>query len=101
MLQIIDYILKNKEWMFSGIGVFALTGVIWLLRRFFCSHPNHLSLSNPPLQRGAANVVSSVVPGNWQGIVPPESRHKFVTKTSDSIPLGLQSFSFEYGPQGH
>ena len=24
-----------------------------------------------------------------------------MTETSDSIPLGLQSFSFEYGPQGH
>jgi len=58
MRQIIDYILKNKEWIFSGIGVL-------------------------------------------QGIVPPQSRYKFVTETSDSIPLGLQSFSFEYGPQGH
>jgi len=24
-----------------------------------------------------------------------------MTETRDSIPLGLQSFSFEYGPQGH
>jgi len=101
MRQIIDDILKNKEWIFSGIGVLALTGVIWLLRRFLFSHRPSQQPQQSAAPGGAASDVPNVVPDNWQGIVPPQSRYDFVTETSDSIPLGLQSFSFEYGPQGH
>ncbi|MGH9959777.1 MAG: SPFH domain-containing protein [Pyrinomonadaceae bacterium] len=121
MQLIIDYILKNKEWIFSGIGVFVLTGLIWFLRRLFFSNSPHIDgesgsqlrreFAITPLsphqsttsrgQGGGSNGVTNVVPDNWQGIVPPQSRYEFVTETTDSIPLGLQSFSFEYGPQGH
>lgn len=38
MQPIIDYILKNKEWIFSGIGIFALSGMIWFLRRLLFSN---------------------------------------------------------------
>lgn len=35
MLKIIEYITENKEWIFSGIGVFFLTGLFILLRKAF------------------------------------------------------------------
>jgi hypothetical protein len=35
MKEIIDYILNNKEWIFSGIGVVLLVAFIKLIRRFF------------------------------------------------------------------
>lgn len=121
MQFIIDYILKNKEWIFSGVGVFVLTGTVWLFRRLFVSNvadtngasgassrrESRRSGSEPHeskgsrVQAGSADVASNVVPDNWQGIVPPQSRYAFVQETSDSIPLGLQTFAFEYGPQGH
>ena len=83
MSAIIDYIMKNKEWIFSGIGVLALTGVIWFLRRFLFSNSFHID-------RGSGSRL----------------RHELRSNSSEpqkstSIPLGLQSFSFEYGPQGH
>jgi hypothetical protein len=33
MQPIIDYILKNKEWIFSGVGIFALSGMYLVFRR--------------------------------------------------------------------
>jgi hypothetical protein len=41
------------------------------------------------------------VPAHWQGILPDESKYEVVTKSTASIPLGIQTFSFEYGPGGH
>lgn len=38
MQPITDYILTNKEWIFSGIGIFALSGMIWFLRRLLFSN---------------------------------------------------------------
>ena len=42
--MLMDYILKNKEWIFSGIGVFVVSGVVWLCR--------HLLLSRLPTADG-------------------------------------------------
>lgn len=33
MPNLIDFIASNKEWLFSGVGVFVLSGVVFLLRR--------------------------------------------------------------------
>jgi cell filamentation protein len=33
MQSVIDYIVKNKEWIFSGIGVFSLSALMWLAHR--------------------------------------------------------------------
>lgn len=35
MKEITEYILNNKEWIFSGIGVILLVAFIKLIRRFF------------------------------------------------------------------
>lgn len=104
MQPIINYILDNREWIFSGVGIFALSGALWFVRR--------LRFHNSTRTKGAfagqskesasgSNGAPDVVPKHWQGIVPSQSKYRFVTETSHSIPLGLQSFSFEYGPQGH
>lgn len=113
--------MPNKEWIFSGVGVFVLTGAVWLFRRLFISNiadtnrgsgiPSRLELlrndSEPHqskssrVQAGSADDALNVVPDHWQGIIPPQSRYVFAQETSDSIPLGLQFFSFEYGPHGH
>lgn len=34
-MRIADFVSRNKEWIFSGIGVFGLGGVAWILRRMF------------------------------------------------------------------
>jgi len=33
----IDWIIENKEWLFSGIGVFTLSGIFVLIRYVFFS----------------------------------------------------------------
>jgi hypothetical protein len=37
----VDWFWKTKEWVFSGIGVFVLGGVVWMVRRL-------LARSTPP-----------------------------------------------------
>ncbi|MCH8041430.1 MAG: hypothetical protein IH977_13970 [Nitrospinae bacterium] len=104
MQPIIDFILDNKQWIFSGVGLFALSGALWFVRHliFPNSPQNNEELAGQSKQRGSrSNGAPNILPKDWQGIVPPQSRYRVVTETSDSIPLGLQSFSFEYGPQGH
>lgn len=121
MHPMIDWILKNREWIFSGVGVFLMTGAVWLLRRLFVSkflradggpgtasrpglpgnESQRYQFSRSRVQGGSAARTPDVVPANWQGILPAQSRYAFAEETSDSIPLGLQSFSFEYGPHGH
>lgn len=74
--------------------------MLWFFRRLlFSNSPRTDGESGSQLRE--SNSVPNVVPENWQGIIPPQSRYEFFTEYTDSIPLGLQSFSFEYSPQGH
>jgi hypothetical protein len=34
--NIINWIIENKEWFFSGIGVTVLLGIITFFRKIFC-----------------------------------------------------------------
>ena len=34
--KVINWIIENKEWVFSGIGVTVLLGVITFFRKIFC-----------------------------------------------------------------
>lgn len=79
MQHIFDYILKNKEWIFSGIGIFALYPIFFFGRFLFFRRSSRTE--------------------NDIGGEPSTHRQKPVK--SYSIPLGLQSFSFEYGTHGH
>ena len=104
MQPMIDYIINNKDWIFSGIGIFALSGLIWLIRHLmFQNSPRNdgESASKSKERRDELTGAPNVVPEHWQRILPPQSRYKFKGEHRDSIPLGLQSFSLEYGPQGH
>lgn len=117
MQPLIGYVLKNKEWLFSGVGVFALSGMLVLFRMIFSQRtpqphnvlpgilregerqdPSESPSSNRATKRDAA---PEGVPKEWQTIIPRQSKYKFVSERRNSIPLGLQSFSFEYGPEGH
>lgn len=117
MQPLIEYILKNKEWLFSGVGVFALSAMLVLLRWMFSQRapqphnvpPGILSEGerhdpSEPLHSNQATKQDGApegVPKEWQTIIPRQSKYKFVSERRNSVPLGLQSFSFEYGPEGH
>ena len=47
----IEYILSNKEWIFSGIGVFLLTLLISFLRKKKAAKRNYAKI------KGSGNVV--------------------------------------------
>ncbi len=105
MRQIVDYILENKQWLFSGVGVFVLSGMILIARRLFRRKPlpqngDHRQSATATHGHGSTGV-PLLVPKNWQAILPRRTRHKFVSQTKTAVPLGLQSFTFEYGPNGH
>jgi len=92
------------EWIFSGIGVFVLSGIFWLFHRiFFYDSPrnNGESTDKSKEQYGGLDTTSNVIHGHWHGILPHQSRYKFKSETRKFIPLGLQLYSFEYGPRGH
>jgi hypothetical protein len=36
MDQVVDFLSKNKDWLFSGIGTVLITGFFSLLSGFFC-----------------------------------------------------------------
>jgi hypothetical protein len=40
MKEWIDYLIANISWIFSGIGVLALSGLVWLIRSHFNKSSN-------------------------------------------------------------
>lgn len=54
---------------------------------------------SPQAQRNAANEGS--VPSHWHGILPPNTKYEFGRENKRFVPIGSQSFSFEYSPEGH
>jgi SPFH domain / Band 7 family len=101
----IDYIVKNKEWIFSGIGVFGISAVLWICRLFFQpwrrKRAENTSKSELSHKKTSGPTDIDGIPQEWQGVSPTQSKYKFVTEKRDSVPLGLQSFSFEYAFDGH
>ncbi len=94
---IIDYINKNKEWIFSGVGIFALTRVLWVFRQVLFRKRNPSAKESQSKELKYEDRKSS----HWDVIKPPGSKFKFFFEKSDSIPAGVQTFAFEYGPHGH
>jgi hypothetical protein len=103
----INYIWDNKEWMFSGIGITALAWIVWLvIRLFFSKSPRsdevHLGESRQAKRHEPSEPhQSAALSSHWRIILPPQSKYEFVRGLATSVPAGLQSFSFEYGPEGH
>ena len=108
MQRFLDYILKNKEWLFSGVGIFVISGIS-LLFRWMLSRRAPLADVEPRNNRESLGSDQTTeedgdsvgVPREWQTIVPPQSKYKWVSERTSDIPLGLQSLSYEYGPEGH
>jgi hypothetical protein len=115
---LIEWVVKNKEWLFSGCGVSAILLCFAVVRWTFFRRASEAVAVSPAVtlrdgskakdvvgikgSRGAVEGGSEdSVPKEWQAIMPSQSKYRFVSETVDHIPLGLQSFSFEYGPQGH
>ncbi len=102
--EFLRYVVDNKQWIFSGVGVLVLTGAAALLRRLFflpkqpAVHPGPTAPTN---SNRAARNDHRAVPTHWQGIIPDRSNYEIVTDLSDSISLERQTFSFEYGLSGH
>ena len=82
MHTIIEYINTNKEWLFSGFGIFIFTGFIWFARRLITSN-SAKSVVEPELKSQRKIHNNSSKP-----------------KKSVAIPLGLQTFSLVYGSRG-
>jgi hypothetical protein len=113
---VIRYILKNKEWLFSGIGIFVASAILRLIRRIFSKRAaarNIEYIGNPsredrrnrePRHSNRATKgdgAPDAIPKEWQAIMPPQSKYVFNSEIRSDVPLGLQSFSFEFGPEGH
>jgi hypothetical protein len=69
MQTIIDYIAKNKEWIFSGIGVLLLSALFWFVR----------SLWSKSLSRKKSEPVDASSTKTLKGIVtiPLESEKSY------------------------
>jgi hypothetical protein len=118
IFALLEYLRKNKEWLFSGCGVSAALLCFAVIRWTFVRRASEAAAVSPGVSlrdgsegndavgikgsRGAVGGDSEdSVPREWQAIMPRRSKYQFVSETTKNIPLGLQSFSFEYGPQGH
>lgn len=93
---LIDYINRNKEWIFSGIGIFAITGVLWVFRKLF------FQKSILDTERKSSKRDIKCPPSNhWEAIRPPNSKYKTVSKKVNSMPGGIQTIALEYSTDGH
>jgi hypothetical protein len=54
MKEIIDLILNNKEWIFSGIGVVVLVAIIKLILRFFKRRDRHVETGQSQITQGGS-----------------------------------------------
>jgi hypothetical protein len=98
----LSYIVTNKEWIFSGLGVAILLGFISLVKTFVgrkkvTSTAQERVVPSPPREQPQ----SRSIPSHWQGIMPEGSKYEIVTGMRDYIQLGPQNLTFEYGPSGH
>ena len=56
-----NYIISNKEWIFSGVGVFVMSGIFLLIRKFRSTHtraPQSASVLDAPVIIKVAEPVS-------------------------------------------
>jgi len=93
-----NYIIKNKEWLFSGGGIFAITISYYLVRRLF----------NPDIKKTESSFKNSIPPQDgrnspdpWETIRPPASRYRLVTGKANSVSAAVQFHNYEYALNGH
>lgn len=97
MQSMIEYVDHNKQWIFSGVGVAVLMGLAHILRRVLRPLSGRQGNSSNARVAKSAKTESD----HWQGMRPPNSRYETVTESTTSMPAGIQTCSFEYGPHGH
>jgi hypothetical protein len=100
----LNYIVANKEWIFSGLGVAILLGLISLLKGLFGPRkkvPSEAREGVAPSTRPAIGPQPKSGPSNWHGIMPEGSKYTIVSEMRDYVQLGPQTYTFEYGPTGH
>ena len=93
----IEFVSKNKEWLFSGIGVTIIVAIFWIMRHVIFGK----SESGKNEVHSQSIDIEDDEPNYWEAIRPLNSNYKLVSKKSNSIPAGIQTFSFEYSPYGH
>jgi hypothetical protein len=97
------WVLQNREWLFSGIGVLFISVLFSVFQfRGQSKGRNEQSVQ----KRESVNQSSPArdeIPQKdyWAGIAPENSKYASVESISNSIPIGIQSFTFEYSPNGH
>ena len=55
-----DYILKNKEWIFSGIGVSAITIIFLVFKNFWRKNQNIETIPNSTAGSQAPTITSDI-----------------------------------------
>lgn len=106
MSRAVEYILSNKEWIFSGCGLLVFSALIWLLRILFFTKGDGRrgearNMSNSEIASVRTTERQNEVPRHWHGIMPPDSKYHFSSSEESSFPAGEQTISLEYGPRGH
>lgn len=92
------WMVANREWLFSGVGVLVLVELGRRLRHLMTGTRQR---DSDVADRRRHSKATSQTSDHWQGISPPDSRFERVTEIADSIPAGLQTVALEYGPRGH
>jgi hypothetical protein len=53
---IFEFIFSNIKWIFSGIGVFVISGLVWLARKKYSQHSTDSPSSIKMIIKGNKNI---------------------------------------------
>jgi hypothetical protein len=87
----LDYILKNKEWIFSGIGVSTI-GLLFLCFKYFFRR------NNPPHRQNTLNSTPNPQPGTMvqTGDISQDEVYRIVKELQEMPPLHLDDVRKNY-----
>jgi len=89
----IDYILHNKEWIFSGIGV-TILGLLFLIIRYFFKK-KHISIKGP--EGITTNITKPEPPYTaHENSMPQEDVYKITRELEEMPPLHLDDITKNY-----
>ena len=87
----LDYILKNKEWIFSGIGVSTIVLLFLCFKYFF-------RRNNPPNRQNTLNSTPNPQPGTMvqAGDIPQDEVYRIVKEIEEMPPLHVHDVRKNY-----